>query len=193
MTDPVVLQVVGPNGAGKTTLYDMVLGPATRLPFVNADLIAKDRWPGEEEQHGWDASIAAAEVRDALIAHRESFITETVFSHPSKVELVSQLIDAGYRVHLHVVIVPENLAVARVVNRVDNGGHAVPETKVRERFARLWPLVATAITRAHETTVYDNSNAARPYRPAARFISGRPFGTIDWPSWAPPELQEIGA
>lgn len=192
MTDPVVLLLVGPNGAGKTTLYDRVLGPATRLPFVNADLIAKDRWPGEEEQHGWAASIAAAEVRDALIAHRESFITETVFSHPSKVELVSQLIDAGYRVHLHVVIVPEKLAVARVVNRIDNGGHAVPETKVRERFARLWPLVATAITLAHETTVYDNSNAAQPYRLVALFISGRSFGTVSWPSWAPPELREIG-
>ncbi|MEO8696684.1 MAG: zeta toxin family protein [Acidimicrobiales bacterium] len=188
MTDPVVHLLAGPNGAGKTTLHDKVLGPATRLPFVNADLIAADRWPGDEQRNGRAASIAAAEVRDALIAERQSFITETVFSHSSKVELVSRLLRCGYRIHLHVIIVPLGLTVARVMNRVDNGGHAVPEDKIRERYARLWPLVAQAIALAHEATVYDNSNTARPYRVVAQFISGRPFGTIRWPTWAPSEL-----
>ena len=119
MTDPVVHILAGPNGAGKTTLYDKVLRPATLLPFVNADVIAADRWPGDEERQGRDASMAAAELRDALVADRKSFITETVFSHPSKVELVAQLLRSGYRIHLHVVIVPLGLTVARVKNRVD--------------------------------------------------------------------------
>ena len=188
MTDQVIHLLVGPNGAGKTTLYDKVLGPATQLPFVNANLIAEDRWPGDEERHGRDASVAAAEVRKTLIADRQSFITETVFSHPSKVELVTRLISSGYRVHLHVIIVPVNLTVARVTNRVDNGVHSVHENKIRERYARLWPLVADAIRLAHEATVYDNSNATRSHRVVTQFISGRPFGNIDWPKWAPPEL-----
>ena len=188
MTDPAVHLLAGPNGAGKTTLYDKVLRPATQLPFVNADMIAADRWPGDEERHGHDASVAAAEWRDALIADRRSFITETVFSHPSKVELVTRLISSGYRVHLHVIIVPVQLAVARVSNRVDNGGHAVPEDKVRDRYDRLWPLVAESIHLAHEATVYDNSSSTRPHRVVSQFIYGRPIGTIDWPEWAPTEL-----
>jgi len=188
VTDPAIHLLAGPNGAGKTTLYDKVLRPATQLPFVNADMIAADRWPGHEERHGHDASVAAAELRDTLIADRQSFITETVFSHPSKVELVTRLISSGYRLHLHVITVPVHLAVARVTNRVDNGGHSVPADKVRDRHARLWPLVAEAIHLAQEATVYDNSSSTRPHRVVSRFISGRPIGTIDWPLWAPPEL-----
>ena len=188
MTDPVIHLLAGPNGAGKTTLYAKVLGPAIQLPFVNADLIATDRWPGDEERHGREASHAAAELRETLIANRQSFITETVFSHPSKLQLVTELIDSGYRVHLHVIILPVNLAVARVANRVDNGSHSVPKDKVLERFARLWPLVADAIRLAQESTIYDNSSATRSHRIVAQFISGRSFGAIDWPTWAPPEL-----
>lgn len=180
--------VAGTDGAGKTTLYDKVLRPAAQLPFVNADMIAADRWPGDEERHGRDASVAAAALRDALIADRRSFITETVFSHPSKVELVTRLISSGYRVHLHLIIVPVKLAVARVSNRVDNGGHSVPEDEVRDRYDRLWPLVAEAVHLAHEATVSDNSSSTRPHRVMSQFIYGRPIGTIDWPERAPPEL-----
>jgi len=111
VTDPVIHLLAGPNGAGKITLYDKVLRPATHL-FVKADMIAADRWPGDEERHGHDASVAAAELRDTLIADRQSFITETAFSRPSKVKLVTRLISSGYRVHLHVIIVPGHLAVA---------------------------------------------------------------------------------
>jgi predicted ABC-type ATPase len=40
---------VGPNGAGKTTLYERVIAPdRPGLPFVNADRIASDRFPGQE-------------------------------------------------------------------------------------------------------------------------------------------------
>lgn len=46
---------------------------------------------------------------------RASFVTETVCSHPSKVELVADAISAGYVVHLHVMLVPVELSVRRVV------------------------------------------------------------------------------
>ena len=71
----------------------------------------------------------AAERRDELLTARTSFVTETVFSHESKVDLVKAAVEAGYLVTLHVVLVPEDLAVVRVANRVENGGHDVPEEK----------------------------------------------------------------
>lgn len=49
--------------------------------------------------------------------------------------------NAGHRVVLHIVLVPEELAVARVVDRVTHGGHQVPEGKVRARFGQLWALL----------------------------------------------------
>jgi predicted ABC-type ATPase len=74
-----------------------------------------------------------------------SFATETVFSHQSKLELVQAAVDAGYLVTLHVVMVPETLAVSRVANRLELGGHTVPEEKIREPYGRLWLLVASAV------------------------------------------------
>ena len=70
-------------------------------------------------------------------------------------------------------------------SRVAVGGHSVPETKIRERYARLWPLVATAITVVDTAVIYDNSRARTPFRVVATFRSGLVVGEQHWPAWAP--------
>lgn len=180
--------IVGPNGAGKSTFVEQRLAPL--LPgsvFVNADVIAKDRWPDSAEAHSYEAAQIAATIRDALIGQGESFIAETVFSHPSKLELIDRARHAGYVVVLHVVLVPVELSIARVAERVVEGGHSVPEEKIRERFKRLWPLVVDAIGRVDHATVYDNT-AADVTRIVARFVDGDAVGEIAWPAWTPGEL-----
>lgn len=186
--DPVLHLLAGPNGSGKTTLATRVLIPATSLPFVNADVIAAQRWPGQEVQRAREASDAAAAERESLIRRRTSFITETVFSHPSKVDLVREAQQAGYRVTLHVVVVPEAVTVARVAERVGRGGHAVPVAKIRARYRRLWPLVVQARTLADQCFVYDNSTAASALRLVASYERGVLLGAAAWPRWTPKEL-----
>lgn len=192
MADPVLHLIAGPNGAGKSTLYERVIRPVTRLEFVNADVIAAHEWPDDAAAHAYDASRLAAERRDQLLAVGTSFVTETVFSHESKLELVKAATAAGYLVTLHVVLVPEELAVARVVNRVANDGHHVPEEKVRSRYARLWPLVAEAITLVDEARVYDNSSAAKPFRLVAAFERGMAASRPAWPRWTLKPLRAAG-
>lgn len=188
MSTPVLHLLAGPNGAGKSTLALRVLQPQTHLPFVNADLIAADRWPGAELEHAYEAAAAAAGARQELIRAREPFITETVFSHRSKVDLVAHASARGYLVHLHVVMVPVDVTVLRVEHRVRHGGHQVPEGKIRERYDRLWPLVARARAIADRTTFYDNENDRRPFRVVAVFEHGVPVAE-NWPRWAPPVLR----
>jgi len=192
MSDPVLHLLAGPNGAGKSALYDTVIGPATHLEFVNADVIATQRWPEDPVGKSYDAAVVAAERRAELIEARLSFVTETVFSHVSKLKLVHTAIDAGFLVTLHIVMIPESLAVARVANRVRAGGHAVPEDKIRQRYLRLWPLVASAIGVVDNATAYDNSRAARPFRVVAAFEHGSPVGSPDWPAWTPEALRAAG-
>lgn len=180
--------MAGPNGSGKSTFVAEVLQPVTHLPFVNADLIAAQLWPDTQVEHAYEASRAAAAERSRLMAARSSFITETVFSHPSKVDLVAQATTLGSLVHLHVVLVPESLPVARVAARVAQGGHDVPTEKIRERYARLWPLVATARDLADRATLYDNSRAANPFRVVATYERGRLVGEPAWPVWTPKTL-----
>jgi predicted ABC-type ATPase len=185
VSTPVLHLLGGPNGSGKSTFVDRVLTPVTHLPFVNADLIAAERWPDRPIAHAYDAARAAAAERQRFLTNRASFIAETVFSHPSKVDLVTQAIGLGYVVHLHVMLVPVELSVSRVAERVRRGGHEVPEAKIRERYERLWPLVAEARATADRTSFYDNSGARTPFRVVATYERGREVGTPQWPRWAP--------
>jgi predicted ABC-type ATPase len=188
VTDPVLHLLVGPNGAGKTTLFEQVIEAVTHLEFVNADRIAAERWPGDEERHGHDASDLAARRRSELFDERRSFVSETVFSHPSKVDLVRDAKRRGYLVTLHVVVVPVELTVARVAHRVARGGHSVPEDKIRARYDRLWPYVTDAVHLADHAFVYDNSRARTPHRLVATFDHGRLVGAPSWPAWTPAPL-----
>lgn len=179
--------VVGPNGSGKTTFVEQFL--ALELPghaYVNADDIAKARWPADSDAHAYEAAQVAAETRAHLIASGRSFIAETVFSHPSKLDLIRSAQEAGYQVVLHVMLVPEELAVRRVAYRVHAGGHDVPERKIRERYHRLWQLVAQAVS-ADRAALYDNSRHAGPVKTADSY-GGLPIGTATWPDWAPEPL-----
>lgn len=181
--------VVGPNGAGKSTFVDNVLLPV--LPhqaFVNADEIAKLYWPGEAVEKSLVAARLAGVLRTAFIAMREPLIAETVFSHSSKVDLVREALAAGYRVHLHVLMVPEGDAVARVGKRVSQGGHAVPEAKIRSRYQRLWVNVVDAVHLCDTADLYDNTGR----RPAlvARFSGGVAHGATSWPTWASTSLTD---
>ncbi len=180
--------VVGPNGAGKSTFVRYTLAP--RWPgatFVNADVIAGQRWPEEPESHGDEAARIAAATRTRLIALGRPLIAETVFSHPSKLEFIRAARDSGYYIALHVVMVPVELAVARVSARVAAGGHDVPESKVRVRHQRLWQHVATAIALTDSATCWDNSRRDGPTL-VALFSDGLPVGSPTWPGWTPPEL-----
>lgn len=191
MGDPVLHLVAGPNGAGKSTLYDRRIKPTTHLEFVNADEIAK-ALEGDPVETAYEASARAAAQRDALIGARRSFATETVFSHPSKLELIRTAQTAGYLVTLYVVVVPEDLSVQRVVERVSRGGHDVPEEKIRTRYRRLWPLLAAAIEIVEEALVYDNTRADAALAVVASFRGGRLVSRPTWPAWMPRELQLVG-
>lgn len=65
-----------------------------------------------------------------------------------------------------------------------------PVTKVRERYQRLWRLVAAALVRAIAATVYDNSAVSGP-RIVAQFVAGQQVITPTWPAWTPTEIARL--
>ncbi len=136
--------VIGPNGAGESTFVELILAPARPgVTFVNADVIAAAKWPQDPASHAYDAARLAAATREALIAAGEPFIAETVFSHPSKLDLIARARAAGYTVALHVLVIPEELAVQRVKHRVTAGGHD------RARSQGSWPVRANVASGRH--------------------------------------------
>lgn len=187
---PILHLLAGSNGAGKTSYVRDVLKPATHLPFINADEIAAESWPDAQAEHAYEAARLAEERRRDLIANNVSFISETVFSHPSKIELVADSVGAGYLVHVHAIMVPVDLTVQRVRERMRRGGHEVPENKIRERYERLWGYISAVIPLADTVEVLDNSSARTPFRPVARYEYGVLIGAPIWPKWTPAALRE---
>lgn len=180
--------IVGPNGAGKSTVYERLIAPdRPGLPFVNADRIAHDRFAGHELEQAYAASEIAAKTRHALIEARLDFCSETVFSHQSKVDLVTTAATAGYDVVLHVVMIPLELSGPRVAWRVASGGHDVPTGKLASRYDRLWPLVAAVVPVCHRSVFYDNASDHGPTE-----VGSFRYGLADyqprWPEWTPAPL-----
>nr|WP_315191494.1 zeta toxin family protein [uncultured Albidiferax sp.] len=136
---PVFHLLAGPNGAGKSTLYralvrDGIIG--ADLPFINADIFERDqlqhlRDPEKRSvaAHDW-AHTSRASALEAGI----SFASETVFSHVSKLALIDEAVAYGYVVALYVVALDEpQRLLARVRNRVAEGGHTVPPERILAR------------------------------------------------------------
>lgn len=182
---PTLFLLAGPNGAGKTTFYETVLKARVYAPFVNADIIQRDELGNRSVKAAYEAARIADARRRALVEARRSFVMETVFSHPSKLEFLHQARRVDYRLvvfHLHVA--SPDLLVARVKARVEEGGHDVPEAKIRERHARNQALIKTAVLIADYGAIYDSSALNAPPRLLARATLGQvELIAEDPPAW----------
>lgn len=157
-----MILLAGPNGAGKSTLYQTRVAPAFAGPFINADIIQREELGDDSPEAAYRAAEIATGRRSEMLSKAGDFVTETVFSHPSKLALVNEARARGYTVWvMHVGVDSPDLSVARVAYRVETGGHGVPETKIRERYDRSAPLIREAAHLADTGLVYDNSEAGR--------------------------------
>ena len=155
---PTAFMLAGPNGAGKSTLYYTVIEPKIKAPFINADLIQKNELQDQSMQGAYDAAKIAEQRRQEHLKDGKSFISESTFSHESKLKLIDEAKDNGFRVIMyHVNVRNADLSVARVENRVKEGGHNVPEEKIRARYERNQALIKQAVLKADYAFVYDNS------------------------------------
>ena len=167
--EPLLLAIAGPNGAGKTTFYEAYLG-RTGLPFVNADVLARELGVSD-----YAAAEMAGNIREEWIRQKRSFIFETVFSDPvgDKVTYLQKAAEAGYTVALFFVgIDSPDTSDDRVAMRVSQGGHDVPRDKLASRFPRIIANLKLAIEKLPLVFIYDNSDLAQPYRQIAFYRKG---------------------
>ena len=167
---PLVVAIAGPNGAGKTTFFHAHLASAG-LRFVNADVLA-----AELALDPYEAAQFAGALRLAMLDQGESFIFETVFSDPvgDKIRFLEEAARRGYAVVLcYLGLASPEQSIERVAMRVSQGGHDVPDEKLRERYARTLSNLGAAISRLPHVLVYDNSDLNTAYRQVAVFADGR--------------------
>lgn len=164
-----------------------ILGPP--LEFVNADPHERAHLQhitsGEERSRA--ARIWADGRRATLLATRTPFATETVFSHPTKLDLIANAQRQGFTVALYVVALddPQRL-LGRVAQRVREGGHPVPPERILARYPRTMALLAQAVRQADVAYLYDAAEvrAGGPQLVAVRSAGNSTPVVAPLPAWA---------
>jgi predicted ABC-type ATPase len=155
-----IVIIAGPKGAGKTTFARAFLPQEAQCPrFINADLIAAGLSPFAPEAAAIKAGRLMLQEIASCVDHRESFAFETTLAGHTYLRRIKEWQALGYHVTLFFLrLASPELAIARVAERVRQGGHNISEAVIRRRFVAGWVNFETQYrTAVNAWAVYDNS------------------------------------
>ena len=155
--------IAGPNGSGKTTFAEKFLpNYAECFEFINADMIAKGLSPFTPSRVAVKAGKILLEQIADCFRRKADFAFETTLAGKAYVNLFKKMKQNGYELHLVFLWLPAvKLALARIADRVRNGGHDIPERDVRRRFARGLKNLFHSYGALFDTwSVFDNSTGS---------------------------------
>jgi predicted ABC-type ATPase len=159
---PRIIIIAGPNGAGKTTFAREFLPKEAGCPvFVNADLIAAGIAPFAPESAAIQAGrLMLGELERHFVA-RTSFAFETTLAGRGYLRLINNWQQAGYKVKIiFLQLASAEEAIARVAQRVQQGGHNIPEPVIRRRFVSgINNFQRLYAPRVDAWALYDNAGA----------------------------------
>lgn len=195
---PVLIVVAGPNGSGKTSLTSQVLAHRWihGCAYVNPDNIARDMFGDWNSTSAvLDAAKHAEALRERCLQERRSLAFETVLSAPDKVDFVRRAKEAGFFVRVFFVGTRSpTINAARVAQRVMEGGHDVPISKIVARYSRSLANCVALLSMSDRGYVYDNSVDGADARLLYRTADGRlakVYGDIE--PWAQSVLNALAA
>lgn len=130
-----------------------LLEDAAALRFHDNKLIFHD-----VAVNAYFCSVAADFLRQSLLTAGVSFTFETVMSYPDKVAFLRKAQEKSFRTYLYYVATEDpEINIARVENRVRQGGHPVPKDKIVERYHRSLGLLFEAVQYTNRAYIFDNS------------------------------------
>lgn len=158
---PTLCIVAGPNGSGKTTTTIQLLESEWSADslYINPDNIAQETfgdWNSPEAV--LKAAKLATEKRYECLEMKQDFVFETVFSSEEKLEFVRKAKAAGFFVRLFFVCTENpSINAKRIAQRVMDGGHEVPISKIISRYYKSLDNATQAIRLVDRAYIYDNS------------------------------------
>ena len=170
---PTLYIIAGCNGAGKTTFAKIFLPQEVKCPhFFNADEIARGISPLAPQRGTLRAGRILIGEIEACMKRRETFAVESTLSGKSYITLFRRALRLGYETELHYLLLETPAqAIARVQQRVQTGGHDVPEADITRRFYRSREhLLAYYLPLATRWVIWDNAKI--PSKQLASSLTG---------------------
>ena len=157
-TGPVMVIVASPNGSGKSTTTAQFSKDGYEV--IDPDRIARELSPKSPEDHAVSAGKQAINRVKENIAQGNSFLVETTLSSKGVYQrLVDQAKDSGFSIKLaYVSTESPYINIARISDRVAQGGHNVPDNDVIRRYDRSLNNLGDFFDKADEKAIIDNSH-----------------------------------
>ncbi len=133
--------------------------------------------------NSYTVAVTADFLKEQYLSRGVSFSFETVFSHPAKIDILKRAFERGYRTYLYFIATetPE-VNIARIAERVQQGGHDVPVDKIRQRYYRGLELIKSALPYLSRAYFFDNTLVSNCFAEYNRDI-GLIYNTSPLPRW----------
>ena len=158
---PILIVIAGPNGSGKTSITHKILQHewVENCVYINPDNIANETFG---DWNSLEAVLKAAklstEIREGCIEESKSLIFETVLSASDKIDFIQRAKNKGYFIRLFFVGTESpTINASRIAQRVMEGGHDVPISKIISRYSKSIANCCVASKIVDRTYIYDNS------------------------------------
>lgn len=126
--------ISGANGSGKSTLAEVLL-KEKKLEFLNADEIAKEISPNAINSVPISAGKVYFTRLSEYLKNNKSFAVESTLSGNNIVRIINKAKNQNYKIILVYSFLQNcTTCIERVKNRVENGGHNVPEEDIIRRY-----------------------------------------------------------
>lgn len=131
---PELIIIAGPNGSGKTSITQKFLHHewAKETLYINPDQVAKDIFGDWNDSKAvLNAANYCKNLREQCLLEKKSFVFETVFSAPDKIDFVIKAKKAGFFIRVFFISTANpTINASRIAKRVMEGGHDVPIQKI---------------------------------------------------------------
>lgn len=164
VTRPFIFVLAGINGAGKSSVGGAML-VEHGLTWFNPDTFARaltaqfSPTPAEANSRAWETGRAQLE---AAMANGRNYAFETTLGARTIPDMLASAARTHDVVMLFCGLASVEQHIERVRLRVANSGHAIPESKIRERWVTSRANLIKLLPQLSRLQIFDNSADAAP-------------------------------
>lgn len=134
--------------------------------------------------NSYTVAMTADFFKEQYLKRHLSFSFETVFSHPAKIEILKNAQAEGFRTYMYFVATEKpDINLKRIKQRVQSGGHDVPEDKTIARYYRCLEQIKYALPYLNRAYFFDNSANHPIYFAEYEIGKGVQLYTESVPEW----------